>query len=117
MTLSFLLKVIFRFTSGGNHVIAWDRGRIAACAVAIVSLVIHLVMSLDFQAVASHALFMLLPLSVIFWPEYSDRMFRLSEEGRVHSTSKPTPEIMLQLVGWILLVVVCGIPLFIRADS
>lgn len=97
--------------------VAWDRGRIAACVVASISLVVHLAMSLNFQAVVSHALFMLLPLSVIFWPEYCDRMFRLSDGGRAHSAAEPTPEIMLQLVGWILLVIVSCIPLFGAATS
>ncbi|MEW4562888.1 hypothetical protein AB1K70_10210 [Bremerella sp. JC770] len=95
--------------------IDWDRGRIAACAVAGTSLVVHLLVSLNVQAVASHALFLLLPLSVIFWPEHCNRMFRLSSEGRVHATTEPAPAMMLQLVGWILLLVVCTIPLVEQA--
>ncbi|QDU77261.1 hypothetical protein Pan97_43270 [Bremerella volcania] len=91
--------------------IAWDRGRIAACAVASLSLVVHLLSSLNVEAIVSHAIFLLLPLSVIFWPECCDRMLRLSSEGRPHSTGEPTPAFMLQVVGWILLVVVCSIPL------
>jgi len=92
-------------------VVAWDRGRMLACVVAGISLVVHLSMRLNLEAVVSHAFFLLLPLSVILWPEYCDRMFRLSSEGRAHSTGEPTPEFLLQLVGWILLIVVCGIPL------
>jgi len=96
-------------------VIDWNRGRIAACAVASTSLLFHLLVSLSIQGVASHALFLLLPLSVIFWPEHCDRIFRLSSEGHGHSTAEPTPAIMLQLVGWILLLVVCTIPLWAQA--
>lgn len=92
--------------------VAWDRGRIAACVLAFASLLIHLVASMNAEAVVSHALFLLLPLSVIFWPDYCDRIFRLSSEGRGHSSSGPTPEIMIQLVGWILLIVGCSLPLF-----
>ncbi|MFN3149253.1 hypothetical protein [Bremerella sp.] len=92
--------------------IAWDRGRIAACAVAIVSIVVHLMAKMNLEAVVSHALFLLLPLSVIFWPEYCDRMFRESSHGRVHATNGPTPEIMVQIVGWILLIVGAILPFF-----
>lgn len=92
--------------------IAWDRGRIAACTVASVSIVVHLLMSMNFEAAFTHALFLLLPLSVIFWPEYCDRVFRESNHGRVHATNGPTPEIMIQIVGWILLVVGASLPFF-----
>ncbi len=92
--------------------IAWDRGRIAACGVAGISLVIHLLLNLNAEAVVSHAVFLLLPLSVIFWPEYCDRMFRLSSEGRANSSEGLTPELMVQLVGWILLIVGSSLPLF-----
>lgn len=91
--------------------IAWDKGRIVACTVASVSLVVHFFMSSNIEAVVSHAFFLLLPLSVIFWPEYCDRVFRLSSEGRAHSMAEATPGVMLQLVGWILLIVICSIPL------
>lgn len=92
--------------------IAWDRGRIAACSVAIVSIVVHLMAKMNLEAVVSHALFLLLPLSVIFWPEYCDRMFRESSHVRVHATNGPTPEIMVQIVGWILLIVGAILPFF-----
>ncbi|PQO27933.1 hypothetical protein C5Y96_16250 [Blastopirellula marina] len=92
--------------------IAWDRGRIAACTLAGTSLVVHLITTLNIEAVLSHAIFLLLPLSVIFWPEYCDRAFRESDRGRTHSTTGPTPAIMVQIAGWILLLVGCWLPLF-----
>lgn len=92
--------------------IAWDRWRIAASAVAGISLIVHLLLSMDAEAVVSHAVFLVLPLSVIFWPEYCERMFRLSNEGRINSSEGMAPEIMIQLVGWILLIVGCSLPLF-----
>ena len=63
------------------------------------------------EAVVSHTIFLMLPLSIIFRPKYCQRAFGLYDEGRADSSERMTPDMTIQLVGWILLIVGCCLPL------
>ncbi len=83
--------------------ISWDRQGIAAVCVAMLSILLTLRVTGDAETIFSQLFILLLPLSVIFWPEVLDRMYR-NYDQRGHG-GKPTPRFVLQVVAWIALLV------------
>lgn len=82
-------------------VISWDRQRIAAICVAILSVLLTGMATFDAEIIFRQCFRLLLPLSIIFWPEVMDQTitkFDLRAPER-----EPAPAIMLQIVAWIVL--------------
>ncbi|WP_146118667.1 hypothetical protein [Blastopirellula marina] len=84
-----------------DPLINWDRQRIAAICVAILSVLLTGMATFDAEILFRQCFGLLLPLSIIFWPEVMDQAFSRSKL-RSHG-GEPAPGIMLQIVAWIAL--------------
>lgn len=86
-----------------DPLISWDRQRIAAVSVAILSVLLTGMMTFDAEILFRQCFRLLLPLSIIFWPEVIDQTIN-KFDLRAHG-GEPAPAIMLQIVAWIVLFV------------
>ena len=83
-----------------------DRVTIPAFVVAGASLVVSAFFHGNLAGTVGYGCFMVLPLSVIAWPEVADAAFRHSWSGFTHGGEGPTPAPPLRVAAWALLLTV-----------
>lgn len=87
-----------------NHdgsLIEWTAQRIAAIGIALFAVLLTWLTTSNIELTAKKGFVLLLPLSVIFWPEVIESMHRKQGFYRLGGELAPAP--ILQVVAWIVL--------------